>query len=130
MSRFLKTLLLWILIAVVPLNAAVAAMGISCSPAHQQTLQMQAAQDGAAGHEHHGAQAEQPAPAPHDGSSDSAPSQCSAASALCIGAAAPPPACAAGSLVAGLEIPALGASPKVAGFIPDGPQRPPRAIAG
>ena len=130
MTRFLKTLLLWILIAVVPLNAAAAAAGVFCSTAHQETMQMQAAGDDMSGHAHHGAVDEQPSKATHDEASGNAPAKCSAASAPCIGAAAPPPALVAASPLAGLEILALATASNTGGFIPDGPKRPPRQIAG
>ena len=39
MNRTLKTLLLWLLMAVLPLNAVAAAMGMSCSAVHDRARQ-------------------------------------------------------------------------------------------
>ena len=136
MTRQLKTLLLWLLIALLPLHAVAGSFGMSCTSGHQQS-QEQAASSVA----HHGAVAG--STAHHDGehaghgaaSPPAADSQdhekfthasCSACSAFCVGAVAPPST--------DLTVPSFDGSDAVVatptafavGFIQDGPQRPPR----
>jgi hypothetical protein len=145
MNRFLKTLLIWILIAVVPLHAVAATVGMSCAPGHQQVMQVAMSHDPApamsddTGHHHDAAdgtgsasdaamsanmasdQADPPAHATH--------STCSACPAFCMGAAAPPSAVVSIPSFSGSENVIVSAAPRVAGFIPEGLRRPPRQIS-
>jgi hypothetical protein len=134
MNRVLKTLLIWILMAVLPLNAGAAAVGISCTHGHQQTMQVALSHTV---HEHDGARH---APglgadgmqAHTDASTvdqpDSPHAACSACSAFCMGAAAPPPVAASLPSLSGAEDVFVPAAPRVSGFIPEGLRRPPRQI--
>ena len=137
MNRALKTLLVWLLMAILPLQAFAASVGMSCAPNHRETGALlepakPARHDmGADMHAHHGDHAAAgdvasdthtpDAQAEHQGHSS-----CSACSALCIGAVAPPSAFLSIPTFDGSD--AFRASPSaiVSGFIPDGPQRPPR----
>lgn len=139
MNRIFKTLLVWLLVALLPLHAVAGSLGMSCAPVHQRSGQgaIDSAplhHEGAAdAHAHHnGAHAAEPAdPGAHAHASAStvekqSHSSCSACSAFCIGAVAPPSAY--------LPVPAFDGTDAVAvpppvfavGFIQDGPQRPPR----
>ncbi|MES2759105.1 MAG: hypothetical protein V4693_17165 [Pseudomonadota bacterium] len=139
MNRFLKTLLIWILIAVLPLSSAAAAIGMSCAPGHQQAMQGEIAHDG--GHVMDDENSNHHAGAGHASSaSDTARadtpsdahqadhSTCSACSAICMGAAAPPPVPFAIPSFSGSEDLIVSAVPRVSGFIPEGLRRPPRQI--
>lgn len=126
--------------AVLPLNAVAAAMGVSCSALHAGTQVNVAAAvpADAAGvpvaaidhSAHHGDS--QAAPAQEEAGSDatsaSGHTTCSACSAFCIGAVAPPPALMAAHPTNGSEIVLISPSPWLAGYIPDGHKRPPRHI--
>lgn len=134
MNRTVKTFLLWLLMAVLPLHAAAASIGMSCAPVHGKAAQHEMAQDD---HAHHGAaHADSMAGhaaghAAHDGGTPDADapqphSTCSACSALCIGAVAPPSARLSLPNANGSEAVAVAPPRLVTGFIPEGPQRPPR----
>ena len=146
MNRTLKTLLLWLLMGVLPLNAVAAAMGISCSAVHDRT----AATAGVhfAGHQDSSiAASEHPATGDHavphkdslemsaqtevvsDGGHGLGHSTCSACSAFCIGAVAPPPTVIPSPTPNGAEIVLISPTTLVAGFIPDGHKRPPRLLS-
>lgn len=142
MERTLKTLLLWFLMALVPLQAGAAAMGMSCGPAHQQTMAaaMAAAadhheHDSIVGHQHDGAgtTAAEADPVPSADASDASAgpghSTCSACSDFCIGAVAPPSSFNSPLAFNGAESVVIALSPSVAGFVPDGLKRPPRNIS-
>jgi len=100
MNRAIKTFLVWLLLAVLPLHA-LAANRMSCGPVHQQSsqtsinLDMQSHEHMADAHAHHGSEhASQPDSTVVD--ADSADSKsgkkphstCSACSAFCLGAVA------------------------------------------
>ena len=137
MHRTLKTLLLLLLIAALPLQGAAAAMRLSCGPAHHhQPAQLASAtgaphHDAAAAHfdsDHSAfdatASAEQ-APAAQVGH---AHSSCSACAACCVGAAAPPSASIPTAPLEGSEFIAVAPAPLLAGFIPASLERPPRTV--
>lgn len=138
MIRALKTLMVWLLLAVLPLQA-VAAGRVSCGQDSQQASQ--GSHHGAAAHHdgmadahagHGSAHASQEHASPgHAQASDEDGAQkphstCSACSSFCLGAFAPPST--------QLSVPAFDGSDAVlvapasfaVGFIQDGPQRPPR----
>ena len=137
MNRLLTTLLVWLLMAALPLHAVAATINLSCAHAQQHTDaapanphadHIAAAGDAHAHHGGHGADAAEPEAAgdePEAGSMLSH-SSCSACSAFCVGAVAPPSA--------SLPLPSFDGSDAVViaptdfgtGFIPDGLQRPPR----
>lgn len=137
MERTLKTLLLWFLMALVPLHAGAAAMGMSCGPVHQQTMSAAAdhhEHDGDMGHQPDGADtaaAVTDAASSSDGSEASegpGHSRCSACSDFCIGAVAPPSSFSPLPAFNGAESVVIALSPSVVGFVPDGLKRPPRNI--
>jgi hypothetical protein len=143
MNRFLKTLLIWLLIAVVPLNAVAATAGMSCALGHQQAMERAMSHDpGHAMHEdtghhhdmadasasHH--QSAMPAADTDPGGADEpAHSSCSACSVFCIGAVAPPSVFVSIPSFSGSENVVVSPAPPVTGFIPEGLRRPPRQIS-
>ncbi|QOY92964.1 hypothetical protein IM543_15355 [Massilia sp. UMI-21] len=138
MTRTLKTFLLWLLIAVLPLNAVAGSLGMSCSPVHQQlqeptvtgVLHQKDMTDAHAQHgtEHAGHAVDSTAAAaslapdvekqPH--------TSCGACSAFCLGAAAPPSTDLAVPSFNGSDVVLPSPAAFAVGFIQDGPQRPPR----
>lgn len=132
MNRTLKTLLLWLLIAVLPLNAVAASLGMSCAPSHGRSHEQSPA-PAAAEHAHHGAEhaphaaalppdTDAPAPDVEQQSHGS----CSACSAFCLGAVAPPSSDLAFPSFDGSDAAVAAPAALLVGFIQDGPQRPPR----
>lgn len=138
MERTLKTLLLWLLIALVPLHAGAAAMGMSCSPVHQQTMSATSEHheyQGNMAHQHDSdsataAVAESPSlPDAHHAADGSGHSTCSACSDFCIGAVAPPSTLSSLPAFNGTESAVISRPPSVVGFVPDGLKRPPRKVS-
>lgn len=134
MNRFVKTFLVWMLMLMLPLHAVAASVGMSCAPvrqhemaavgvAHHQPAAQSHHDDCHAAH-HATAAAADESPVPD--LAKKAHSSCSACSALCAGAVAPPSVFLPLPTFDGSD--AVNASPSAfdAGFIPDGPQRPPR----
>ncbi len=129
MKRTLKTLLLLLLIAALPLQGAAAAMRLSCGPDHHPA---QAAP--AAGAHHHSASA------PHSDAdqaafgtadhADHAPvaSDGHAHSYCCVGSAAPPSTAIPTVARDGSEFIAVAPPPLLTGFIPASLERPPRTV--
>lgn len=139
MNRTVKTFLVWILMLMLPLHAVAASVGMSCaplrqhqamaavSPHHQPAIDAHAHHGGEhADHAMHGAA---PAGDDHETTPDIAKkvhSSCSACSPLCAGAVAPPSAFLPLPTFDGSEALVVSSSTILTGFIPDGPQRPPR----
>jgi len=138
MNRVFKTLLLWLLMAALPIQGMAAVVKASCGSRHHamQNAAPVAAQvvehhhdAGSASHAHHAFDTVS-AGEPGDGSPDVKPVQktsyCSACATCCIGAAAPPPTVFLASIVTSVE--AAIAPPVISftGFIPAGLERPPR----
>ncbi len=125
MHRIVKTFMLWLLLAALPLQGFAAAMQLSCAPMSHHVAAP------AAAHEHHGAAlhaAAQPAPADHAAMTAHAGSSCSACAACCLGALALP-AGAIATPVYSTSLPAVATSlPRIADFIPGGPERPPKPV--
>lgn len=140
MPRFLKTFLLWLMIAALPVQGAAAVFQASCGPRHHGSPVVAAAEGAdqhhavSAPHTHDGADAEpgsdraqndekvasiKPAKLPVS-------SYCSACSACCAGAAAPPPSISLTPTFLTVEAATLSAVVSFGGFIPAGPERPPR----
>lgn len=161
MNRLLTTLLIWLLMAALPLHAAAASINMSCAPVPQQIGAQAGAHaphgthgthgaHGAHGahaalaapadaHAHHGAHASHHGAAVHaaadTGGGDDASqakagklshSSCSACSAFCAGAVAPPSFSLSLPFLDGSEAVRVPPADLLAGFIPDGLQRPPR----
>lgn len=137
MNRAIKTFLVWLLLAVLPLHA-VAGSRMSCGPAHPQSSQnpgdvsSQVHEHMVDAHAHHGEQGSQQ----HDTlvDADSADSKtgkkphstCSACSAFCVGAVAPPSTRLTVPAFDGSETVIVAPAAFAVGFIQDGPRRPPR----
>lgn len=138
MNRSIKTFLVWLLMAILPLHAMAASVGMSCVPGQRQVSQhvepaAVAHHDmDAEMHAHHGAHASDAAAAgadthaSHEKAETQTHSSCSACSALCVGAAAPPSAFLAVPAFDGSDAFLISPATLVPGFIPDGLQRPPR----
>lgn len=129
MTRAFKIFLVWLLMAVLPLHAVAAGIGMSCMPQHGAAKVEAKARHGDdrahAHHAHHdAAQAEEADHAPQ--TETQTHSSCSACSAFCIGAVAPPSAYSPLLPFDGSEAVLVTPAAFAAGFIPDGPQRPPR----
>lgn len=139
MNRTVKTFLVWLLMLVLPLHAAAANVGMSCAPASGQAVHARADapvahhEDAGNAHAHHGGgHASADATAAHHGDSTAkdpgkkAHLSCSACSALCIGAVAPPSVFLPLPSFDGSDAVTVAPARLAAGFIPDGLQRPPR----
>ena len=138
MNRSIKTFLVWLLLALLPLHA-VAASRMSCGPVHPQSSQS-LINVGSQSHEHmadaHAHQGGEHASQPDDTlvDDDSADSKtgkkphstCSACSAFCLGAVAPPSTHFAVPAFDGSNAVIVAPAAFAVGFIQDGPQRPPR----
>jgi hypothetical protein len=139
MLRVLKTLLIWILIAGLPLQGMAAAIKASCGPAHHHDLHASAVHSHAAHSHHHESEGRQgnagqdasPAtmagdgPVTVHGAGDS--SYCSACAACCVGACAPPAAIVLPSLHDLSERVLTLPSHIASGFVPGGLERPPKS---
>lgn len=141
MTRTVKTFLIWLLMALLPLHAVAASIGMSCALVGQQVPHHAAGQaahhaPAADAHAHHGADAasslDQAAPDDGGAQAQSAKqphSSCSACSSFCAGAVAPPSALQSLPSFGGSTAVLVTPSAVLAGFIPDGPQRPPRHLS-
>lgn len=134
MKRTLKTFLLWLLMAMLPLHAVAGSLGMSCAPLHRQSGQdampHHAMMDDA--HAGHGAvqagQASDPDAVGHAPDSKTH-SSCSACSVFCAGAVAPPSVYLQVPSFDGTDAVSVPAPVLAVGFIQDGPQRPPRRLS-
>jgi hypothetical protein len=142
MNRTLKTFLIWLLMAMLPLHAVAGSLGMSCAPVHRQSGQD--AMRGAMSHHammadahagHGAAQADQALDpgtdkhAPDSKAAKQAHSSCSACSAFCAGAVAPPSVDLPVPTFDGTDALSMPSSVFAVGFIEDGPQRPPRPLS-
>jgi hypothetical protein len=126
MRRSLKTMLLWLLIAVLPLQGLAAVMlhGWTAPAAAVQPMDHAAMAMPMSVHE-----ACMDAPAAGDPSHHSVKHGCSAAATCCAGAAVPPgfPILTVPPETADVHVASV--TTPVAGHIPDGLERPPRSLA-
>ena len=139
MPRFINTLMLWLLLAALPLQGMAAATRMSCAPAPNTAMTSEAQQTTHAGHAmpaagDHASHAAEGVQGQHAAAAqDAAPNQhhhtsaCGNCAACAFGAAAPPPALAPVHAGAGADLPFSAAPRGTAGFIPPGLERPPRA---
>ncbi|MDN2709888.1 hypothetical protein O0880_10735 [Janthinobacterium sp. SUN118] len=115
-----------ILLTSLPLHAAAASMGMACAPAQSHALQGVASE--APVHPCH--QRAAPLTAddapPGDDGATARHSACDACSVFCLGALMAPPARLAVPDGATSESVSIAAATLAAGYIPDGPRRPPR----
>lgn len=143
MFRVLKTFLLWLLIAALPIQGAAAVIKASCGPRHHDV----SAAMGAEEHRHapstaahsHGAEAlaavgQQLDASDSETQADSSSklplnSFCSACAACCAGAVAPPSALSLDPAVFSARASVLPPVVSFVGFIPAGPERPPKHVS-
>jgi len=137
MNRTFKKLLIWLLVALLPLHAVAGSFGMTCTPVHQQSSQdvkhhvgvdhdMMAGAHGGHDGDHAGKAstiAEQSSDHPAGKLSHSS---CSACSAFCLGAVAPPSSHLPAPTFDGTDAVIVSPSVFAVAFIQDGPQRPPR----
>ena len=144
MNRILKTFLLWLLIAVLPLQGMAAVIKASCGPRHHDTslAVMKVAEHhhdaDVAAHQHDSSDAniaavgvEDADTASHHSSSAKQihkTSHCSACAACCMGAVAPPPSLSLPPVLSTIEAAPLLSAVSFTGFIPAGLKRPPRHL--
>jgi len=142
MNYFFKTYLLWLLVAVLPLQAVGATMSSSCGPVHHKAMQVASlnsmqhqhhdATDTA--HSHHHDAATMVSSASDDGGADNASSgthqysTCGSCTASCIGATAPPSAPGLTPTVSGSEMVTVAPASLVTGHTPAGLERPPKHL--
>ncbi|XYJ08525.1 hypothetical protein ACSUZJ_14010 [Telluria sp. B2] len=138
MNRLLTTLLVWLLMAALPLHAAAASINMSCAPVPSPAPAvpvaghaMHATHDDSHGEAdaHHGGHAADAASDNDDTHAKAGKlkhSSCSACSAFCAGAVAPPSFSLPLPAFEGSEAILVTRADSVAGFIPDGLRRPPR----
>lgn len=134
MHRFVKTFLLWLLLAALPLQGFAAAMQLSCGPTKQHAAVSHDQDDqhdhASSGHRPDaGARfATQASATDHASMSGHATSSCSACSACCVGAIALPVSTTIAP-VHSASVPAFPLAPALpADFIPGGLERPPKPI--
>ena len=140
MNRFLKTLLLWLLLAALPLQGIAAAMQTACGPLKQDdsaetTLSVQS-------HHHDGdamnmsdtdaadAGAVVKSAMPHDKSAGDQHkhASCSACASCCVGAFAPPSTAVITPTYSNLLPAVVTPVPLLTSFIPTGLERPPKPV--
>ncbi|MFM9434161.1 hypothetical protein ACFDR9_001210 [Janthinobacterium sp. CG_23.3] len=127
MNRILVRLMLWCLLAALPLQGFAAALRICGDHAAPKTVQTHEAghDHHNAGYDHHEATAQHAhADTPVQGCLDD--SSCSACAACCVGACAPPSWPSLPTIPHGSAAVALTPAPLVSGYIPGGLERPPR----
>lgn len=147
MDRIFKKLLVCLLVALLPLQAVAGSFGLTCAPVHRQSSQDAGSHDAgmqdvgdhavvghemqAGSHAGHGAgQAQQASNADGDAPADHAGklshSSCSACSAFCLGAVAPPSSHLPAPAFDGSDAVIVAPPVFAVAFLQDGPQRPPR----
>lgn len=140
MNRFIKTLLLWLLLAALPLQGVSAAIKSACGPMeHHGSAEMTMSSQS---HHHDGDAMEMPDTNVASGSADinSAKSvdqpfgdkhkhsTCSACATCCVGAVAPPSVAVMTSAYSSALPSVVTPTPLVTGFIPAGLERPPKRV--
>lgn len=142
MNRTFKTLLLWLLIAALPLQGLAAAIQTSCGPAHHDASEISISV-AANAHHHDGGvilnlddalAADHSIPDSSTSDHSSTPhkhqtSICSACAACCVGAIAFTSGTLFTSTYTSSELVLVSPSPLVTGFIPTGLERPPKRIS-
>lgn len=144
MFRVFKTFLLWLLIAALPIQGAAAVIKASCGPRHHGVSIEASVSD----HHHsvgtlaHGDVSAEMVAVDNEAvvafalteQADSSPklpvsSFCSACAACCAGAVAPPPSLSLTPTFLVVEAAVLPPVVSFTGFIPAGPERPPRHLS-
>jgi hypothetical protein len=128
MLRSIKTLLLWLLLAALPVQGIAAAAMMSCQSAHESVHESLEVSEPAVAHLHHdGALHSHQTHQTHD--KHDATTSCSSCAACCIGAAAIPSGLAWTFVHNKSEPVIVSPSPFMTGHIPVGLERPPRALS-
>ncbi|GAA4015931.1 hypothetical protein [Actimicrobium antarcticum] len=137
MRLHLKTFLLWLMIATLPLQGLAAAMKLSCDPAHHaiamvsvMTQDQHHSDSSSDQHDHAGmhlaaadtGQSDQPGVNDHHYKTSS----CSACAACCVGATAPPPVVLPLPVRISSELVIVAPATFATGITPDGLERPPK----
>jgi hypothetical protein len=141
MNRFLKTFLLWLLIAALPIQGIAAVVKASCGPQHHNmaSAMMNVVEhhhdSNAASHQHDIADMNSAADIETAANvADDSPnskhvyktSYCSACAACCVGAAAPPPSTSLTPTFNKVEVAVASPVVSFTGFIPASLERPPK----
>lgn len=128
MKRLFRTLLLWLMIAVLPLHAAAAVIGMPCGNMHSNAPATLAEHHGDTGMDSHQAvhESHEHDAAAHSAGDDGSHSTCSACSAFCSAPPVPATAHIAVPGYDGSETLVAAHATLASGFIPEGPRRPPR----
>ncbi|WP_194725302.1 hypothetical protein [Noviherbaspirillum malthae] len=143
MNRVLKTFLLWLLIAALPLQGMAAVIKASCGPRHHDMSSVMMMKghhshdEATAPHQHDDAgntvvaDDAQKASAKKSAEAKQGPhlSYCSACAACCFGAAAPPPSVSLTPDFSTVEAAVIPPVVSFTGFIPAGLERPPRHLS-
>lgn len=132
MNRILKTFLLWLLLAALPLQGFAAAVQTSCGPmAHHGSSEM-ATQAQSHNHEGDSATSSSTEAASksfrHSVDAKHKSSFCSACATCCVGAVAPPSVSVLTPVYSSSLPVVFSPAPLVTGFIPAGLERPPKRI--
>ncbi|MDO8033508.1 hypothetical protein O3297_08770 [Janthinobacterium sp. SUN128] len=126
MLRLFKTWLILLLIMTVPLQAAAAGATRLCAPlaASPATAMTAACQ-------HHAALSAMPdsASTPEDNKTPAKHPACGACAGFCLGALMPPSLALPAAACTGAQQVTIATATLLAGFIPDGPRRPPRPLS-
>ena len=131
MSRFLKTFLLWLLLAALPLQGIAAAAQTSCGPMAHHGAADSVPQAQLHHHDGHGAADSVKAAAKSTGDPTDLKhksSICGACATCCVGAVAPPTVSAFTPVYSSSLPVIVSPSSLVTGFIPAGLERPPKRI--
>lgn len=137
MNRVFRTLLLWLLIAALPVQGWAAVAKFGCDPAHHDSspvVVMTDSHDGALAQTHHDGMSDHAtadtsaAKGSLDKGSAHKSSHYSACASSCFGAVAPPPVLPLSPSVSSSETVIVPLLPLLAGQIPASLERPPRHI--
>ncbi|MDQ4624995.1 hypothetical protein [Janthinobacterium lividum] len=127
MLRLFKTWLILLLITTVPLQAAAAGATRLCAPFAASPAAMKTAAC-----QHHAARSSavaDSASTPEDNETPAQHPACGACAGFCLGALMPPSLALPAAACTGAQQVTIATATLLAGFIPDGPRRPPRPLS-
>ncbi|MGX9712940.1 hypothetical protein ACWYXJ_01650 [Janthinobacterium lividum] len=126
MLRLFKTWLILLLITTVPLQAAAAGAMLLCAPLADEPATAMTADC-----QHHAALSAMPdsASTPEDDKTPAKHPACGACAGFCLGALMPPSLALPAAACTGAQQVTIATATLLAGFIPDGPRRPPRPLS-
>jgi hypothetical protein len=142
MNRFLKTLMLWLLLAALPLQGIAAAMQTPCGPM-ERSDSAETAMSVLQPHQHGGEVMAMSEPVASDRGAVAAPAMshdkspgddhehgtCSACASCCMSAGAPPSAAVITPTYSNSLPSVVTPAPSLTGFVPAGLERPPKRCA-